>query len=353
MPNEVTKFINSISNRIDLSEADSTRLFQIMMNGGSTPAQIAATLIGLKTKGETIDEISGAVKLMRHKMIKLPISDELKSKAIDVCGTGGDNKGTFNISTAVAFVVAGCGVPVAKHGNKAVSSNSGSADVLSEMGVIINLKPEQSAQCLQEAGVAFLFAPVYHKTMIHVAPTRQELGTRTIFNILGPLINPAEVNKQVIGVYDKNLVLPICNVLKNLGSKAAMVVHSEDGLDEISICDKTYVAELANYKIFTYEIKPESLGIERVSIEKLYGGDAKFNAKALKEVLTGARNEYRDAVLINAAAALKVAGLATNLQEGIMMASESIDYKKANGALNKLVEISNSFMEIEEEEEQE
>ncbi len=313
------------------------------MNGGATPAQISAALLGLKTKGETVDEISGAVDALRHKMIKLNIPDDLRKKAIDVCGTGGDNKGTYNISTAVAFVVAGCGIPVAKHGNKAVTSNSGSADVLTALGVNINITPEQAAETLQQAGIAFLLAPIYHKSFVHVAPVRIELGTRTIFNLLGPLLNPALVEKQVVGVYSKELVLPICQVLQNIGVTSAMVVHGADGMDEISICDKTYVAELSNGKIHEYEITPESLGLERAVIDKLIGGDEKQNAIALKNVLTGAQNEYRLAVLVNAAAALKVAGLATNLEEGMHMASESIDYKKANQALNKLVEVSNGF----------
>ncbi len=343
MTNEIQKLIEKISAKHDLSQDESARLFQVIMNGGATPAQIAAALLALKTKGETVDEITGAVKLLRSKMTKLSIPDTTRKSAIDVCGTGGDNKGTYNISSAVAFVVAGCGVPVAKHGNKAISSRSGSADVLAEIGIKIDLTPEQAAQTLEKCGIVFLLAPTYHKSLKIVAPVRTELATRTIFNVLGPLLNPALVEKQVIGVYSKELVLPICNVLKNLGHTSAMVVHGADGMDEISICDKTYVAELQNNKISEYEVTPESFGLKKANIEKLIGGDAKHNAHALKDVLTGANNEYRDAVLVNAAAALKVAGIAPNLAEGFHMASESIDYGKANQSLNKLVEITNSF----------
>jgi anthranilate phosphoribosyltransferase len=343
MPNEIKKIIDKLGGHQNITREESARLFQIIMNGGATPAQIAATLLGLKTKGETVEEISGAVDALRHKMTKLTIPEDLRKKAIDVCGTGGDSKGTYNISSAVVFVAAGCGIPVAKHGNKAVSSRSGSADVLAHLGVKTDITPEQAAQTLEKAGSVFLLAPIYHKSFVHVAPVRTELGTRTIFNILGPLLNPAMVQRQVIGVYSKELVLPICQVLQSIGATNAMVVHGADGMDEISICDKTYVAELSNNKIHEYEITPESLGLEPAKIEKLIGGDANQNARALRDVLSGAQNEYRNAVLANTAAALKVAGLATNLEEGMLMASESIDYKKASQALNKLVEVSNSF----------
>lgn len=343
MNNEVQKLVEKISNRENLSREESARMFQIIMNGGATPAQISAALLGLKTKIETVEEISGAVDALRHKMVKLNIPDDLRKKAIDVCGTGGDSKGTYNISTAVSFVAAGCGIPVAKHGNRAISSNSGSADVLKALGVNIEISPEQAAQTLQQAGIVFLFAPTYHKSFVHVAPIRVELGTRTIFNILGPLLNPAQVERQVIGVYARELVVPVCNVLKNIGVTSAIVAHGADGMDEITLCDKTYIAELSNNKIHEYEISPEVLGLKKTTIDKLVGGDAKRNAQELHALLKGAQTEYRDAVLLNSAAALKVAGTATDLAEGIEIAAESIDSGRALASLNKLVEISNMF----------
>ncbi len=343
MSNEVAKYIEMLSNRESLSQDDSARLFQIIMNNGATPAQISAILMGLKTKGESIDELTGAVQALRHKMVKLKLSAELHHAAIDVCGTGGDGISTYNISTAVAFVVAGCGIPVAKHGNKAISSRSGSADVLGEIGVRIDLTPEQAAECLKEAGVVFLYAPTYHKAMVHVSPVRKELGIRTIFNLLGPLLNPAQVRRQLIGVYSKDLVLPICETLKKLDAISAMVVHGGDGMDEISICAETYIAELVNGKIHEYTITPEVMGLSTTTPDKIAGGDARHNAYELKAVLTGTRNEYRNAVVLNAGAALKVAGLAASLDEGMQMAADSIDFGKANGALNRLVEISNMF----------
>ncbi len=343
MSNEIQKILDKLGNRVNLTREDSARLFQIIMKGGATPAQMAGALMSLKTKGETADEIAGAVDAMRMKMIKLEVAEDTRKAAIDVCGTGGDGRGTPNISTAVALVAAGCGIPVAKHGNRAISSRAGSADVLNELGVNIELTPEQASETFKQTGIVFLFAPTYHRSFVQVAPIRKELGTRTIFNALGPLLNPAMVERQVIGVYSKALVLPICKVLQNIGAVSAMVVHGKDGMDEITTCDSTYVAELRNGKIDEYEITPESLGLERATHDKLAGGDARHNASALKDVLNGAENAYRDAVLANTAAALVVAGMATNLEEGISMAAASIKHGKANEALKNLVAVSNSF----------
>jgi anthranilate phosphoribosyltransferase len=338
---EIKKYIEKISNHENLSQDEAGRVFQIILNGGATPAQIAATLMGLRLKGETIEEISGAAHAMRVKMQKLPIAPDFSTKIIDTCGTGGDKKGTYNISTAVAFVVAGAGVPVAKHGNRAISSRSGSADVLQALGVNIEAKPEISAEALQQAGVCFMLAPHYHKNLINVSPVRQELGIKTIFNILGPICNPAQPEMQVVGVFDKSLTVKIAEVLKNLGTKSAMIVHGDDGMDEITICGKTYVAELKDGFITEYEIHPEDFGFEIPSPEMLEGGEGVDNAAELRKLLDGSAGAYRDIVCLNAAAALKVAGKVKDLQHGINLAKASIDSGDAKAKLAKLVEVSN------------
>jgi anthranilate phosphoribosyltransferase len=338
---EIKNFIEQISEHKNLSQNESGRAFQIILNGGATPAQIAALLMGLRLKGETIEEISGAVQAMRVKMQKLPIESDFCPQIIDTCGTGGDKKGTYNISTAVAFVVAGAGVLVAKHGNRAISSRSGSADVLQALGVNIDAKPEISAQALQQAGVCFMLAPHYHKNLINISPIRQELGIKTIFNILGPLCNPAQPQMQVVGVFDKDLTLKIAQVLKNLGTKNAMVVCGADGMDEITICDKTYVAELKDGFITEYEIHPQDYGIELLPPEVLEGGDGIDNASELRKLLDGAAGAYRDIVCLNAAAALKVAGKVADIHHGLNLAKASIDSGAAKEKLAKLVEISN------------
>jgi anthranilate phosphoribosyltransferase len=338
---EIKKYIEKISNNENLTQEEAGRVFQIMFNNGATPAQIAATLMGLRIKGESIAEISGAVQAMRAKMVKLPISDDLRHRSIDTCGTGGDKKGTYNISTAVAFVVAGAGVPVVKHGNRAISSRSGSADVLRALGVNIDATPESSAKALKESNICFMLAPIYHKSLVNIAPVRLELGFKTIFNILGPLSNPALPDYQVVGVFDRSLTLKMAEVLKNLGSKAAMVVSGEDGMDEITTCGKTYVAELKDGIIVEYEIHPQDYGIEIPKPEMLEGGEEVNNAAELRNVLEGGRGAYRDIVCLNAAAALKVAGKATSIHEGYAMAQQSIDSGAARMALEKLIEFSN------------
>jgi anthranilate phosphoribosyltransferase len=289
-------------------------------------------------RGETVDEIAGAVATMRAKMTPV----EAPEGAIDVVGTGGDGAGSYNISTCAAFIVAGAGVPVAKHGNRALSSKSGAADVLMALGIKIDLDPAAISRCIKEAGIGFMFAPQHHPAMKHVGPTRVELGTRTIFNLLGPLSNPANVRRQMVGVYARQWIEPVAEVLKTLGSERAWVVHGSDGLDEITTTGTTAVAELANGNIRTFEIKPEDAGIGRAKSEDLKGGDGVHNAEALKAVLDGKPGAYRDIALMNAAASLVVAGKANTLADGAQLAAQSIDSGAAKARLEKLVTVSNA-----------
>ena len=319
-----------------LSREDARDAFEIMMSGEATPSQIGGFLMALRVRGETVDEITGAVSVMRDKM--LPV--EAPEDAIDIVGTGGDASGSYNVSTCAALVVAGCGVPVAKHGNRALSSRSGAADTLAALGVNIEASPAQIAACIREAGVGFMFAPAHHSAMRHVGPSRVELGTRTIFNLLGPLSNPAGVRRQLVGVFSPQWVEPLAHVLKSLGCEAAWVVHG-DGLDEITTTGATSVAELKDGNVRTFEITPEDAGIERATAQRLKGGDAKYNAAALRAVLGGETSAYRDIVLMNAGAALIIAAKAASLAEGVAMAAESIDSGKAAGVLETLVAVSN------------
>ncbi len=338
---EIQKYLNIIAEGQHLSYTDTSRVFQIIMAGGATPAQISATLMGLRINGETIDEISGAVLALRAKSKKLNIPTELQANIIDTCGTGGDSKGTYNISTTVAIVLAACGVPVAKHGNKAISSKSGSADVLTALGVKIDISEELAIKSLNEANICFMMAPRYHSAMRHVAPIRLELGMRTIFNLLGPLINPASPKKQLIGVYSKEWVEPIAHVLKKLGSTNVWVVHGSDGMDEITTFGETYIAELKDGEVRSFTINPETLGIEVPEEKALIGGDAIHNAQKLREILKGKEGAYRDIVTINAAAGLVVAGKCDNIKDGMSIISNMLDSGKARDTLEKLVEISN------------
>src|SRR6202522_4159900 len=261
-----------------------------MMSGEATPSQMGALLMALRLRGETVDEITGAVTTMRTKMLRV----EAPADAIDVVGTGGDASGSFNISTCAAIIVAGAGVPVAKHGNRALSSKSGAADVLAALGVNIDLNPEQIGHCIREAGLGFMFAPAHHPAMKNVGPTRVELGTRTIFNLLGPLSNPAGVRRQMVGVFSRQWVQPLAQVLKNLGAESAWVVHGSDGLDEITLTGPTFVAALDNGTIRTFEVTPEQAGLTRVGGEALKGGDAAANAVALQGVVDGKPSAFRD-----------------------------------------------------------
>ena len=322
----------------NLTQDLATRVFQIIMNGGATPAQMAALLMGLRIKGETVDEITGGALALRAKAQKIHAPEN----SIDTCGTGGDSRGTYNISTAVALVLAACGLPVAKHGNRSVSSKSGSADVLTALGVKTDAEISVVERCLQETNIAFLMASKFHPAMRHVAPVRQELGLRTIFNILGPLSNPANPAFQLLGVYNKSLVRPLAEVLKSLDLKAAWVVHGEDGLDELTLSGATYVAELKNGEIREFTITPEDAGLPHSSLEDVKGGDAEHNAAKLREAISGVEGAYRNAILYNAAAALVIAGRAVDLKTGVQLAKGAIDSGKAYGVLGKLVEVSNS-----------
>jgi anthranilate phosphoribosyltransferase len=333
---EILKYLNKVIDRQDLTRDEASRAFQIFMLGGATPAQMAAFLVALRMKGETVEEIIGAVLSVRAKAGKITAPDN----AFDCCGTGGDNSGTYNISTAVAFVVAACGVPVAKHGNRAVSSRSGSADVLQALGVSIEADIPHMERALQEAGICFMMAPKFHTAMRHIAPIRQELKTRTLFNLLGPLANPASPNYQLIGVYSKEWIEPIALALKELGTKRAWVVHGADGMDELSTTGTSFVAELKDGAVRTFEITPEELGLERASLDDLIGGDTVENAKALHALLNGQTGAYRDIVLLNAAAGLVVTGKANDLKSGLALAAEAIDSAKAKHSLQKLVEIT-------------
>jgi anthranilate phosphoribosyltransferase len=329
--------IGQVATGAALTRQQAADAFASMMSGEATPSQMGALLMALRVRGETINEITGAVSAMRAKMLRV----SAPPNAIDVVGTGGDASGSHNISTCAAFIVAGAGVPVAKHGNRALSSRSGAADVLAALGVKIDLPPEGITRCITEAGIGFMFAPSHHPAMKHVGPTRVELGTRTIFNLLGPLSNPADVKRQMVGVFSKQWIEPLAHVLKNLGSERAFVVHGSDGLDEITTAGSTAVAALEDGAVRTFEINPEDVGFERVKPEALRGGDAQVNAVALKGVLEGEKGPLRDVAALNAAAALVVAGLANDLQAGVALANKSIDSGEAEGRLNRLIVVSN------------
>jgi anthranilate phosphoribosyltransferase len=319
-----------------LSQEEAAEAFDLVMSGAATPAQIGALVMGLRARGETVDEIAGAARAMRAKVLTVRAPEG----AIDTCGTGGDGKGTFNISTCAAFVVAGAGVPVAKHGNRAISSRSGSADVLKELGVNIEASPETISRCITECGLGFMFAPAHHAAMRHVAQVRTELGTRTIFNLLGPLANPAGAKYQIIGVFGKEWVEPIAQVLALLGTIRAWVVHGSDGLDELTTTGISDVAVVAAGKVSTFRISPRNAGLPDARPEDLTGGNAVENAAHIRAVLGGLKGPLRDIVLLNAAAALLVAGNASTLREGVALASESIDSGKALAVLEALVPLS-------------
>jgi anthranilate phosphoribosyltransferase len=320
-----------------LTREEAARGFDRMMSGEATPSQMGALLMALRVRGETVEEITGAVTVMREKMLRVAAPPD----AIDVVGTGGDASGSYNISTCAAFIVAGAGVPVAKHGNRALSSRSGAADVLGALGVKIELPPDAVGRCISEAGIGFMFAPAHHPAMKNVGPTRVELGTRTIFNLLGPLSNPAGVKRQMVGVFSRQWVEPLANVLKNLGSESAWVVHGSDGLDEVTSAGPTYVAALENGAVKSFEITPEDVGVARAMPDMLRGGDADQNARALLDVLKGKTGAFRDVALMNAAAGLVVAGRAKDLKQGFALAAKSIDSGAAEGRLDRLIAVSN------------
>lgn len=335
---DLKSIIAKVATGATLSREEAASAFDRMMSGEATPSQLGGLLMALRVRGETVDEITGAVSAVRAKMLKV----KAPANAVDVVGTGGDGSGSVNVSTCASFIVAGTGVPVAKHGNRALSSRSGAADVLSSLGVKIDITPEQVSRCIAEAGIGFMFAPSHHPAWKNVGPTRVELATRTIFNLLGPLANPAGVKRQMVGVFSKQWVLPLAQVLKNLGSEAVWVVHGSDGLDEITLTGPTFVAALEDGAIRSFEVTPEDVGLKRVAGEALKGGDAAANAVALRSVLDGMPSPYRDVALLNAAAALVVAGRAKDLKEGLTLGARSIDDGAAAERLKRLVAVSNS-----------
>ena len=319
-----------------LSRGDAEQAFMMMMSGEATPSQIGGFLMALRVRGETVDELAGAVATMRAKM--LPVVAPLH--AMDIVGTGGDGSGSFNVSTATAFVVAASGVPIAKHGNRALSSKSGSADVLKALGVNLELDAVGISRCIDKAGIGFMFAPAHHSAMKHVGPARVELGTRTIFNLLGPLSNPAGVKRQLLGVFSADWLLPIAETLRDLGSENVWVVHG-DGMDEITTTGETKVVTLEDGAIGHLTLTPEEFGIRRATKDQLVGGDAAHNAAALRELLSGTPSAYRDIVLMNAGAALVISGKANDMHLGIKLAADVIDNGSALAALRKLIAVSN------------
>jgi len=331
------ELIAHVATGATLDRDQARQAFEIILSGEATPSQLGGFLMALRVRGETVDEVTGAVATMRAKMlpVKAPVD------AVDIVGTGGDNSGSYNISTCTAIVVAGCGVPVAKHGNRSLSSKSGAAEALAELGVNIDIAPQKISSCIDKAGIGFMFAPLHHAAMKHVGPTRVELGTRTIFNLLGPLSNPAGAKRQMLGVFDRKWVEPIAEVLKNLGSEHVWVVHGSDGMDEITTTGPTFVTELKDGATRSFEISPEDAGLPVAKVEDLKGGTPAENAAALREVLKGAKNAYRDVVLFNAAASLIVAGKADDLKAGVEAAAHSIDSGAALDRLDRLVATSN------------
>jgi len=323
----------------NLTAEEARQCVDIIMSGEATQAQIGAFLAAMSFKGETVDEITGAALAMRDKAHKL----ELDMYCIDTCGTGGDKAETFNISTAASFVAAAAGIVVAKHGNRSVSSRCGSADVLEALGVITDMPPAYTLQCIKEIGIGFMFAPLYHVAMKHAAGPRKELGIRTIFNILGPLTNPANTKGQVMGVYDGNMVKPMAEVLARLGVERAMVVHGEDGLDEITIAGETKIAEIKNGHILEYCITPEQFGLQRAQKGALKGGSPEFNASLIKAVFNGEKGHYRDAVVLNSGAAIYIGKRAQTLEEGVSIAQELIDNGGANAKLNQLIDFCKRY----------
>jgi anthranilate phosphoribosyltransferase len=333
----IKEAIAKVAGKRGLTEAETREVFGEIMSGKAVPEDITNFLKVLREKGETVEEITGAAKVMLEKSARIDAGIDL----IDTCGTGGTGVNTFNISTTAAFVVAGCGIRVAKHGNRSASNQCGSADLLEALGVKLELSPEAVRKSIVDVGIGFMYAPAFHSATRHAAGSRRELGGRTIFNLLGPLSNPARTTGQVVGVYDEKLTEVLAQVLKNLGSKKALVVYGMDRLDEISISDKTKVTELKDGNIKTYFVTPEEFGIKRAAISDVRGGSAKENAGITLSILKGEHGPRRDIVLLNAAAALVVASKARNLKEGITEAEESIDSGKALEKLEQLIRFTN------------
>ena len=333
---DLKPLIARVANGESLSREEAQAAFDILMSGEATPSQIGGFLMALRVRGETVAELTGAVATMRAKM--LPV--DAPADAIDIVGTGGDGLGTYNISTLASLIVAGCKVPVAKHGNRALSSKSGTADTLSVLGVNLEIGPQLISRCIREAGIGFMFASMHHAAMRHVGPSRVELGTRTIFNLLGPLSNPAGAKRQLLGVFSPRWLEPIAEVLRDLGSENVWVVHG-DGMDEITTTGITQVTALENGRIRSFELTPMDFGVQAASMDELKGGDGTANAAALRAVLAGARNAYRDISHCNAAASLVVAGKAETIMDGMTLAAQSLDSGQAAAALDRLVAVSN------------
>jgi anthranilate phosphoribosyltransferase len=330
--------IAKLADRISLTEKEAEEVMAEIMDGAATPAQIAAYLMGLRLKGETVDEIAGSVRAMRARAIRIAVGDP---NVVDTCGTGGDRAHTFNISTTAAFVIAGAGLTVAKHGNKSVSSKSGSADVLATLGVNIDLPTERVTDCINDVGIGFLFAPLYHGAMKHCAGPRQEMGVRTMLNILGPLTNPASASIQVLGVFDGNLTELVGKVLLQLGSQHCFVVHGMDGLDEITLTDKTMVSEGKQGVLSSYVLDPQEFGLSRVRLKDLAGGPPSQNAQITRDILHGRKGPKRDIVCLNAAPALVAGRKAKSLQEGFRLAAHTIDSGAAEEKLERLIAYTN------------
>jgi anthranilate phosphoribosyltransferase len=333
---ELKPLIAKVANGESLNRDEARDAFEILMSGEATPSQIGGFLMALRVRGETVAELTGAVATMRSKM--LPVI--APADAIDIVGTGGDGAGTYNISTLASLIVAGAGVPVAKHGNRALSSKSGTADALSALGVNLDIGPDLIARCIREAGIGFMFASMHHSAMRHVGPSRVELGTRTIFNLLGPLSNPAGAKRQLLGVFSPKWLQPIAEVLRDMGSETVWVVHG-DGLDEITTTGLTQVTALEDGKVRSFELTPMDFGVQPATLAELKGGDGVANAAALRAVLSGARNAYRDISLCNAAASLIIAGKAETISDGMKLATHSLESGAAAAAVERLVAISN------------
>ena len=342
----ILEAIRKVVERKDLSREEAFSVMDAIMSGQATDAQIAAFLTALRMKGETVEELIGFARVMREKVsavktrarVQASLSGTDREMLVDTCGTGGDATGTFNVSTATAFVVAGAGIPVAKHGNRSVSSLCGSADVVEALGVRLDLPPERVAKCIDEVGIGFCYAPLLHKAMKYVMLARKEIRIRTVFNILGPLTNPARASAQVIGVYDGRLTEVMAQVLKELGTVRAFVVHGEDGLDEISNTSESRISEVRSGQVRTYSVRPEDFGLPRVSLADLQGGSVADNAEIIRRILKGERGPKRDIVVLNAGAAIAAGGKAADIAEGVAHAQQAIDGGSALDRLNRLVE---------------
>lgn len=335
---EIKVLISKAASGATLTADESATAFDHITSGAATPSQMGAFLMALRLRGETVEELAGAAATLRTKMVRVDAPPD----AVDVVGTGGDESGSYNISTCAAFIVAGAGGFVAKHGNRAMSSRSGASDVLTSLGVNIDVGPDVVGRCVAEAGIGFMFAPNHHPALKHVGPTRVELGTRTIFNLLGPLLNPANVRRHMVGVFARDWLEPLAEVLGRLGSERAFVVHGCDGLDEITTAGPTTIAELSQGSVRTFEVSPEDVGLPRMRPEQLRGGSPDSNAAALRAVLEGADGPYRDIAIFNAAAALLIAGRAQDLRGGAELAAKSIDSGEALARLERLVALTNS-----------